>query len=85
MNRQLTLYEQIERENNGKKAKKRYIRDTHGRFATRQQHQLDEAKTKAERYRLLYEVEKRKNDPITKRLVEAERRLKEITDKIKNL
>lgn len=55
-----------------------YLRDHAGRFASREQLEVEEAKRRANHYRLMYEAEHRKLRPILKRLVEVERELNEL-------
>lgn len=61
-----------------------YTRDKTGRFATKEQRIIDEAKRSAAHYKLLYEAEKRKLKPILKRLILAERELSELKGILNN-
>lgn len=58
-----------------------YIRDRSGRFATKEQIEIEEAKRSARFYKRLYETEKRKLDPILKRMIRAERELYNMKNK----
>lgn len=58
-----------------------YTRDKYGRFATKEQRIIDEAKRSAAHYKLLYEAEKRKLRPILNRLIIIERELSELKAK----
>ena len=55
-----------------------YLRDHAGRFASREQLEIEDAKRSAVHYKLMYEAEHRKLKPILKRLVEVERELNEL-------
>jgi len=55
-----------------------YLRDHAGRFASKEQIEVEEAKRSAKYYRLMYEAERRKLKPILKRLVQVERELNEL-------
>lgn len=54
---------------------RKYLRDHQGRFASKNNLEIEEAKRTALRYCLLYEAERRKLKPLIKRLIEAEREL----------
>lgn len=62
-----------------------YTRDRSGRFATKEQRTVDEAKRSVIHYKLLYEAEQRKLRPILKRLIAVERELTELKAKHKPL
>ena len=72
MNCQLTFFPETE------KKEREYIRDRSGKFASKEQLELEEAKRNATYYRLMYEAERRKLKPVLKRLIEAERKLHEL-------
>lgn len=72
MNCQLTFFPETE------KKEREYIRDRSGKFASKEQLELEEAKRNATYYRLMYEAERRKLKPVLKRLIEAERKLNEL-------
>jgi hypothetical protein len=72
MNSQLTIFPETE------KKEREYVRDRSGRFATKQQIELEEAKRNATYYKLMYEAERRKLKPILKRLTRVERELNEL-------
>lgn len=55
-----------------------YLRDHAGRFASKEQIDVEEAKRSAKYYKLMYEAERRKLKPILKRLVQVERELNEL-------
>lgn len=59
-----------------------YLRDHAGRFASKEQLEVEEAKRNANYYRLMYEAERRKLNPILKRLVQVERELNELNKRI---
>ncbi len=62
---------------------RQYVRDHTGKFATKEQAEMEEAKRSAVHYKLMYEAEHRKLKPILKRLVEVERELNELKFKDK--
>lgn len=68
MNTQLSFLESVV-------TRRTYIRDRNGRFATKQQKEIDEAQRSAEYYRRMYEIERRKLQPLLRRLIRAEREL----------
>ena len=72
MNSQLAIFPELE------KKEREYIRDRSGKFASKEQLELEEAKRNATYYRLMYEAERRKLKPVLKRLIEAERKLNEL-------
>jgi len=55
--------------------RRKFVRDRNGRFATKQQLEIEEAKRSAAFYRRLYEAERRKLTPILRRLASVEREL----------
>lgn len=55
-----------------------YLRDHAGRFASREQLEVEEAKRRANYYKLIYEAERRKLKPILRRLIQVERELNEL-------
>lgn len=55
-----------------------YLRDHAGRFASKEQLEIEEAKRSANYYRLMYEAEHRKLKPILRRLIQVERELNEL-------
>lgn len=59
-----------------------YLRDHAGRFASREQLEIEDAKRSVVHYKLMYEAEHRKLKPILKRLVEVERELNELKQRI---
>lgn len=76
MNNQLTIFPETE------KKEREYVRDRSGRFASKEQLEIEEAKRNAVYYKLMYEAERRKLKPILKRLVSLERELNELKLKI---
>lgn len=68
MNTQLSFLEPVV-------ARRKFIRDRNGRFATKQQKEINEAQRSAEYYRRMYEIERRKLQPLLRRLIRAEREL----------
>ena len=72
MNCQLTFFPETE------KKEREYIRDRSGKFASKEQLEMEEAKRNATYYKLMYEAERRKLKPVLKRLIEAERKLNEL-------
>lgn len=72
MNNQLTLFSE------SKIQKRIYLRDRSGKFANKEQLELEEAKREAVHYKLLYEAERRKLKPVLNRLIDAERKLNEL-------
>ncbi len=58
-----------------------YYQDRLGRFASKQQSEIDKLKRKVEYYQFKYEAEYRKNKPIIDRLIESERELKRLKAK----
>ena len=72
MNSQLTIFPELE------KKEREYIRDRSGKFASKEQLEMEEAKRNATYYKLMYEAERRKLKPVLKRLIEAERKLNEL-------
>lgn len=68
MNTQLSFLEQIT-------TRRKYVRDRSGRFATKQQKEIDEAQRSATHYKRLYEAERRKLMPLLRRMIRAEREL----------
>lgn len=72
MNSQLAIFPELE------KKEREYIRDRSGKFASKEQLELEEAKRNATYYRLMYEAERRKLKPVLKRLIEVERELNEL-------
>lgn len=56
-------------------ARRKFIRDRNGRFATKQQKEILEAQRNATHYKRLYEAERRKLMPVLRRLIRAEREL----------
>lgn len=57
------------------KAPRKYFRDRVGRFATREQAELDRLKREVEFYKYKFEAEQRKTAPILKALIEAQREI----------
>lgn len=74
MNTQLSFLEPVV-------APRKYIRDRSGRFATKQQKEIDEAQRSATYYKRLYEAERRKLMPVLRRLIRAERELYNLKNK----
>lgn len=72
MNSQLTIFPELE------KKEREYIRDRSGKFASKEQLEMEEAKRNATYYKLMYEAERRKLKPILKRLTRVERELNEL-------
>ncbi len=72
MNSQLAIFPELE------KKEREYIRDRSGKFASKEQLEMEEAKRNATYYKLMYEAERRKLKPVLKRLIEAERKLNEL-------
>lgn len=72
MNSQLTIFPETE------KKEREYVRDRSGRFASKEQLEMEEARRSATHYRLLFEAERRKLKPILKRLIKVERELNEL-------
>ena len=72
MNNQLTIFPETE------KKEREYVRDRSGRFASKEQLEMEEAKRNATYYKLMYEAERRKLKPILKRLTRVERELNEL-------
>lgn len=72
MNSQLTIFPETE------KKEREYVRDRSGRFATKQQLEIEEAKRNATYYKLMYEAERRKLKPVLNRLTRVERELNEL-------
>lgn len=68
MNTQLSFLEPVV-------ARRNFVRDRNGRFATKQQLEIEEAKRSAAFYRRLYEAERRKLMPLLRRMIRAEREL----------
>lgn len=58
-----------------KGARRKYLRDRSGRFANKKKLEVEEAKRSAAYYKLMYEAECRKLEPLLKRLVAIEREL----------
>lgn len=77
MDSQLSLFDEPVK----RKAGRIYYRDKIGRFATRQQSEMDRLRRDAEYYKLKYEAEYRKNKPILNRLLESERELRQLKGK----
>lgn len=74
MNTQLSFLEPVV-------TRRTYIRDRNGRFATKQQKEINEAQRSAEYYRRMYEIERRKLQPLLRRLIRAERELYNMKNK----
>lgn len=72
MNNQLTIFPETE------KKEREYVRDRSGRFASKEQLELEEAKRNATYYKLMYEAERRKLKPVLNRLTRVERELNEL-------
>lgn len=72
MNSQLTIFPETE------KKEREYVRDRSGRFASKEQLELEEAKRNATYYKLMYEAERRKLKPVLNRLTRVERELNEL-------
>lgn len=72
MNCQLTFFPELE------KKEREYIRDRSGKFASKEQLEMEEAKRNATYYKLMYEAERRKLKPVLKRLINVERELNEL-------
>lgn len=72
MNCQLTFFPETE------KKEREYIRDRSGKFASKEQLEMEEAKRNATYYKLMYEAERRKLKPVLKRLINVERELNEL-------
>jgi hypothetical protein len=72
MNNQLTIFPETE------KKEREYVRDRSGRFASKEQLEMEEAKRNATYYKLMYEAERRKLKPVLNRLTRVERELNEL-------
>lgn len=72
MNNQLTIFPETE------KKEREYVRDRSGRFASKEQLEMEEAKRNASYYKLMYEAERRKLKPVLNRLTRVERELNEL-------
>ncbi|RNC66442.1 hypothetical protein [Proteiniphilum sp. X52] len=70
MDVQLSLFD-VPRE----RIKRIYIRDRNGRFATKEQAEKERLKRDAEYYKYMFEAEQRKNKPLIKALIEAQREI----------
>ena len=66
-----------------KTQERQYVRDHSGRFASKEQLEVEEAKRSANYYRLMYEAEHRKLKPILRRLIQVERELNQLKNKQK--
>ena len=55
--------------------KRIYTRDRNGRFATKEQAEKERLKRDAEYYKYMFEAEQRKNKPLIKALIEAQREI----------
>ena len=60
------------------KKKREYNRVSDGRFATKEQTELERLRGERDYYKMMYESEQRKLKPVLKRLVSAERELNEL-------
>lgn len=74
MNTQLSFLEPVT-------TRRTYVRDRSGRFATKQQKEIDEAQRSATYYKRLYEAERRKLMPVLRRLARAERELNNLKNR----
>ena len=72
MNNQLTIFPETE------KKEREYVRDRSGRFASKEQLEMEEAKRNATYYKLMYEAERRKLKPVLKRLIQVEREFNQL-------
>ena len=72
MNNQLTIFPETENK------EREYVRDRSGRFASKEQLEMEEAKRNATYYKLMYEAERRKLKPVLKRLIQVEREFNQL-------
>jgi len=75
--KQLSLFGDIEG-----KCKRKFLRDSVGRFATKQTADLERAKRESEYYKFMYEAEARKNAPLLRALCEKDRELNHYKNKV---